>query len=53
VAQRAQHGGLTDAGFAGEPDRDALLDRFDEVIDDALLGGQQPEIAVSDLLAEG
>ena len=53
LAQRAQHAGLADAGLAGEQHRGALAERLDELVDDGLLRGRQPEVGVGDLLGEG
>jgi hypothetical protein len=52
VAKRAQDAGLADARLADEHDRGALVERFEQRIDDDLLGGWQPEVAVEDFLGE-
>ena len=52
VAKRAQHAGLADAGLTDEDDRGALVEGLEQRVDDGVLGGRQPELAVRNFLRE-
>ena len=53
MAHGAQHARLADAGLADEEHLGVLLHGLAHLVDDILLGGREPEVAVGDLLGEG
>jgi hypothetical protein len=53
LAERAEHAGLADAGFAGEDNRLAGRQGVEELVDELAFGGGEPEVVVVDLLGEG
>src|SRR5690349_14265522 len=52
VAGGTGYAGLSRAGFTGDDGVLPLLDALDEVTDDALFAGRQPELVVVDLFGE-
>src|SRR5580700_1028538 len=53
LAQRPQHARLARTGLADEEHLLVLVDRLAELVDEELLGGRKPQVAVGDLLGEG
>ncbi len=53
VTKRAQDARLADAGLAHQHDALPLAHGFAEFLDEARLGGRQPEVRVGNLLGEG
>jgi hypothetical protein len=53
MSQGPEHAGLSDSWLADERDALASIGGVDQLVDQSLLAGRQPEIGVVDLLAEG
>lgn len=53
LPQGPQHARLADAGVTDEATAGAFLDGLDQLVDEALLAGRQPQVGVLDFLAEG